>query len=170
MKKGQTKATTVKTTTTKTTKKQVFSPEDTQVFTNVFSLFDTQGNGKLDIGELLNAMEAFKFDKTNPGIFDLLSELDTPEAKKNGGLTMTEFTTDINERLGDTKSKEGIKRTFELFSDGDAITVKSLTKSAEELNSDVSPDEIRSLVEKAANNNEDIPYEEFEEIISTSIV
>ena len=170
MKKGQTKATTVKTTTTKTTKKQVFSPEDTQVFTNVFSLFDTQGNGKLDIGELLNTMEAFKFDKTNPGIFDLLSELDTPEAKKNGGLTMTEFTTDINERLGDTKSKEGIKRTFELFSDGDAITVKSLTKSAEELNSDVSPDEIRSLVEKAANNNEDIPYEEFEEIISTSIV
>ena len=115
-------------------------------------------------------MEAFKFDKTNPGIFDLLSELDTHEAKKNGGLTMTEFTTDINERLGDTKSKEGIKRTFELFSDGDAITVKSLTKSAEELNSDVSPDEIRSLVEKAANNNEDIPYEEFEEIISTSIV
>ena len=78
-KKGQTKATVVK--TTKTTKKQVFSPEDTQVFTNVFSLFDTQGNGKLDIGELLNAMEAFKFDKTNPGIFDLLSELDTPEAK-----------------------------------------------------------------------------------------
>jgi Ca2+-binding EF-hand superfamily protein len=167
-KKEQTTTKTVK--TVKTTKKQVFSPEDTQVFTNVFNLFDTQGNGKLDIGELLNAMEAFKFDKSNPAIYDLLSELDTPEAKKNGGLTMTEFTTEINDKLGDTKSKEGIKRTFELFSDGDAITVNSLVKSAEELNSEVSPEEIRSLVEKAANNNQDIPYEEFEEIITTSII
>ena len=167
-KKGQTTTKTVK--TVKTTKKQVFNPEDTQVFQNTFNLFDTQGNGKLDIGELLNAMEAFKFDKSNPAIYDLLSELDTPEAKKNGGLTMTEFTTEINDKLGDTKSKEGIKRTFELFSDGDAITVNSLVKSAEELNSDISPDEIRSLVEKAASNNQDIPYEEFEEIITTSIV
>jgi Ca2+-binding EF-hand superfamily protein len=167
-KKGQTTTKTVK--TVKTTKKQVFNPEDTQVFQNTFNLFDTQGNGKLDIGELLNAMEAFKFDKSNPAIYDLLSELDTPEAKKNGGLTMTEFTTEINDKLGDTKSKEGIKRTFELFSDGDAITVNSLVKSAEELNSEVSPDEIRSLVEKAASNNQDIPYEEFEEIITTSIV
>ena len=167
-KKGQTTTKTVK--TTKTTKKTVFSPEDTQVFTNALNLFDTQGNGKLDIGELLNAMEAFKFDKTNPGIYDLLSELDTPEAKKNGGLTMTEFTTGINDRLGDTKSKEGIKRTFELFSDGDVITVNSLSKSAEDLGTDISPDEIRSLVEKAAENNQDIPYEEFYEIMTTSII
>jgi centrin-3 len=166
-KKGQTQAKTVK--TTKTTKKTIFSPEDTQVFTNALNLFDTQGNGKLDITELLNAMEAFKFDKSNPGIYDLLSELDTPEAKKNGGLTMTEFTTEINDRLGDTKSKEGIKRTFELFSDGDAITVKSLVKSAEDLGTDISPDEIKSLVEKAAENNQDIPYEEFYEIMSTSV-
>ena len=79
-KKGQTTTKTVK--TTKTTKKTIFNPEDTQVFTNALNLFDTQGNGRLDIGELLNSMEAFKFDKTNPGIYDLLSELDTPEAKK----------------------------------------------------------------------------------------
>ena len=29
---------------------------------------------------------------------------------------MTEFNTKINDRLGDIKSKEEIKRTFELFS------------------------------------------------------
>ena len=107
------------------------STEEVDEIKQAFDLFDTNGTGKIDPKELKAAMQSLGFDSKNPTIFQLIADLDTPEAAKNGGIDFDNFVEAINNKLGDKESKDGIRRIFDLFIDdpnSDTITLNSLKK------------------------------------------
>ena len=88
------------------------SSEEVDEIKQAFDLFDTNGTGKIDPKELKAAMQSLGFDSKNPTIYQLIADLDTPDAERNGGITFDDFVDAINDKLGDKESKEGIRRIF----------------------------------------------------------
>ena len=163
-KKGGATKTTTKTTTTV---KQILTPEDTQVVKVCFECFDPKNTGQIDPKEIKETMEALGFSKTNPGIYEIIASMDSPEYRN--GMTFEQFTDVINTQLVDKESKDGIQRIFDLFADQenpDNITLNSLKKNAVELQADITPEELKDLLGRASNNGNDINFDEFYEIMT----
>ena len=131
------------------------SPEEVDEIKQAFDLFDTNGTGKIDPKELKAAMQSLGFDSKNPTIYQLIADLDTPEAERNGGISFEDFVDAINDKLGDKESKEGIRRIFDLFIDdpnADTITLSSLKKISKELGENMSDEELKDMLERASKN------------------
>ena len=71
---------------TKQVERPGLSNEEVDEIKQAFDLFDTNGTGKIDPKELKAAMQSLGFDSKNPTIYQLIADLDTPEAEKNGGV------------------------------------------------------------------------------------
>ena len=149
------------------------STEEVDEIKQAFDLFDTNGTGKIDPKELKAAMQSLGFDSKNPTIFQLIADLDTPEAAKNGGIDFDNFVEAINDKLGDKESKEGIRRIFDLFIDdpnSDTITLNSLKKIARELGENMTAEELKDMLERARQHRDKhtyvaTNYDEFKEIL-----
>ena len=116
-------------------------------------------------------MQSLGFDSKNPTIFQLIADLDAPEAAKNGGIDFDNFVETINNKLGDKESKEGIRRIFDLFIDdpnSDTITLNSLKKIARELgeNKHMTAEELKDMLERASSNGTELTFDEFYEIMT----
>ena len=137
------------------------SNEEVDEIKQAFDLFDTSGTGKIDPKELKAAMQSLGFDSKNPTIYQLIADLDTPEAEKNGDA--------INDKLGDKESKEGIRRIFDLFIDdpnADTITLSSLKKISKELGENMSDEELKDMLERASKNGVELTFDEFYDIMT----
>ena len=145
------------------------STEEVDEIKQAFDLFDTNGTGKIDPKELKAAMQSLGFDSKNQTIFQLIADLDTPEAAKNGGIDFDNFVEAINNKLGDKESKEGIRRIFDLFIDdpnSDTITLNSLKKIARELGENMTAEELKDMLERASSNGTELTFDEFYEIMT----
>lgn len=145
------------------------SNEEVDEIRQAFDLFDTNGTGKIDPKELKAAMQSLGFDSKNPTIFQLIADLDTPEASKNGGIDFDNFVEAINDKLGDKETKEGIRRIFDLFIDdpnSDTITLNSLKKIARELGENMTAEELKDMLERASSNGTELTFDEFYEIMT----
>ena len=95
--------------------------------------------------------------------------MDTPEADKKGGISFDDFVDAINDKLSDKKSKEGIRRIFDLFIDdpnADTITLSSLKNISKELGENISDEELKDMLERASKNGNELTFEEFYDIIT----
>ncbi len=158
---------------TKTNTKKVERPglsnEEVDEIRQAFDLFDTNGSGKIDPRELKAAMQSLGFDSKNPTIFQLIAELDTPEAAKQGGIDFDAFVEAINNKLGDKETKEGIRRIFDLFIDdanSDTITLAALRRIARELGENMTNEELKDMLERASSNGTELTFEEFYDIMT----
>ena len=145
------------------------SNEEVDEIKQAFDLFDTNGTGKIDPKELKAAMQSLGFDSKNPMIYQLIADLDTPEAERNGGINFDDFVDAINDKLGDKESKEGIRRIFDLFIDdpnADTITLSSLKKISKELGENMSDEELKDMLERASKNGVELTFEEFYDIMT----
>ena len=145
------------------------STEENEDLRQAFDLFDVKENGKIDPNEIKETMKQLGFDTKNPTIFKIIEDLDTPESKKNGGISFSEFSESMNKRLGDKESKEGIRRIFDLFVDdvnAEYIPLESLKKIAKELGDKSSDDELKNMIECASKNNGKLSFDDFYYIIS----
>jgi Ca2+-binding EF-hand superfamily protein len=141
-----------------------FNSADRDVIRNAFQLFDYDKTGRVDIGEIVDVMASLGYEKKNPALFEIISNL---ENDYKNGITFDQFLDGVEEQVSDTTSKDGSRRVFETFSDGDKITVTSIKKSTEELGDVVTSDEVKDLLAKAADNATNMTSEEFYEIIQT---
>ena len=91
------------------------SNEEVDEIKQAFDLFDTNGTGKIDPKELKAAMQLLAFDNKNLSIYQLIADLDTPDAERNGGISFDDFLDTINNKLNDKESKEGIRRIFDFL-------------------------------------------------------
>ena len=150
-------------------KKQNISIEENEELRQAFDLFDVKENGKIDPSEIKETMKILGFDIKNPTIYKIIEDLDTPDSKKNGGISFSEFSESMNKRLGDKESKEGVRRIFDLFVDdpnAEYIPLESLKKIAKELGDKSSDDELKDMIESASKNNGKLTFDEFYYIIS----
>ena len=147
------------------------SNEENDDLRQAFDLFDVKENGKIDPNEIKETMKQLGFDAKNPTIFQIIEDLDTPESKKNGGISFSEFSESMNKRLGDKESKEGARRIFDLFVDdtkAEYIPIESLKKIAKELGDKSSDDQLKDMIECASKNNGQLSFDDFYYIISKS--
>ena len=149
--------------------KEKGSTEENEELRQAFDLFDVKENGKIDPSEIKETMKQLGFDTKNPTIFKIIEDLDTPESKKNGGISFSEFSESMNKRLGDKESKEGVRRIFDLFVDdtkAEYIPLESLKKIAKELGDKSSDDELKDMIECASKNNGQLSFDDFYYILS----
>jgi Ca2+-binding EF-hand superfamily protein len=155
--------------TTKKVERPGLSQDEVDEIRQAFDLFDTNGSGKIDPKELKAAMQSLGFDSKNPTIFQLIAELDTPDAAKRGGIDFDSFVEAINNKLGDKETKEGIRRIFDLFIDdpnSETITLSALRRIARELGEQMSNDELKDMLERASSNGTELTFEEFYDIMT----
>ncbi len=150
------------------TERPGLSQDEVEEIKQAFELFDTNGSGKIDPKELKAAMQSLGFDSKNPTIFHLISELDTVEAAKRGGVDFETFLQAINDKLGDKESEEGLRRIFNLFVDDnqDTITLSSLKKIAKELGENMSHEDLQDMLARASSNGTELTFQEFFDIMT----
>ena len=145
------------------------SQDEVDEIRQAFDLFDTNGTGRIDPKELKAAMQSLGFDTKNPTIFQLIADLDTPEAAKKGGIEFESFVEAINNKLGDKETKDGIRRIFDLFvhdPQSETITLSSLRRIARELGEQMSNEELKDMLERASSNGTELTFEEFYDIMT----
>jgi len=147
---------------------QSLSVEEYEEIKQAFELFDTTNSGRINPSELKQAMQSLGFDSRNPTIYEMICDLDTPEAHKRGGIDIEQFVDAINNKLGDKESRAGCQRIFQLFlSDPDAtsITSNDLKKIAKELGENMSKEELDDMLKRASSNGHELTFEEFYQIM-----
>lgn len=128
-----------------------------------FDLFDVMHIGKIDPKECIAAMRTLSFDTKNPALFEVMSEMDTPENRQSL-VDFDQFVDHITSRIENTDTKEGIRRIFNLFIDDptqDTITLATLRKICRELGETQSNDELTDLISRASGNGTELTFDEF---------
>ena len=149
------------------TKKQ---KEDLQT---AFNLFDTDGSGNIEIGELKVALRALGFEPKKDEIKKLLSEIKDntteKESQNTNTLDFNDFVTIMEIKMGEKETEEEISRAFELFVDGKEgfISFESLKRIAEEIEENGSDEDLLAMIKEANKGNGSccVTEKEFREII-----
>lgn len=93
--------------------------EDYEELVHTFQVFDEDGSGTIDPVEINKVLEELGLDKRNPFILNLINGL----KEKNKPIGLDEFIDIIASRVGETKTKDGIRRVFALFDKDENGTV-----------------------------------------------
>ncbi len=144
--------------------KDGLSNEEIEEIKNAFDKYDLEKTGKIKPKQFLKEMSSMGFNIKAPYIYKLISELDTEEAEKNGGVPIDEIFKAINNKLGNTESEEGIKQIFELFKenpDDNTLSLDSLKGIASSFGISITDEEIKNMLEKASESGEGLTFEEF---------
>ena len=137
-----------------------------EIVKRAFDLFDPDHTGKVDIKEMIDTLINCGYDQKNPLLFQIFTELDTPEAQKNGGLTFLDLIDKINAKLFDKSSKEALQNLYSIFiDDTQSIRKETLKEICESIGKDYDDQTLQEALEKLNKYGCDLPYEEFEAII-----
>ena len=140
------------------------SEEEIEEIREAFSMFDTEGTGKIDPKELKSAMHSLGFEKKSPTVYEMICEL----VDSGNEVDFEEFLDAISNKLGNRETKEGIDRIFDLFDDDKSgtINLNNLKRVAKELGETMSQDELKEMLSRAAANGDEITREDFYNIMT----
>ena len=137
-----------------------------EVLKKAFDLFDVDHTGKVDIKEMIDTLYNCGYDQKNPLLFQILTELDTPEAEKNGGTTFLDLIDKLNAKLFDKSSKEALQNLYSIFvDDTHTIRKETLKEICESIGKEYDDETLQESLNKLVRYGTDITYEEFESII-----
>jgi len=94
-----------------TTWKERLTEEDYNELRDTFNVFDEDGSGSIDPAEINKALEELGLDKRNPFTLSLIYAL----RDKYKPINFDEFLEIVGSKVGDTKTKDGLKRIFALY-------------------------------------------------------
>ena len=137
-----------------------------EVIKRAFDLFDVDHTGKADIKEIKETLLNCGYDQKNPVLFEIIAEMDTPEAQQKGGISFLDFIDHINLKLFDKKSKDAIRNLYSLFvDDSNSIRKESLKEICENIGKEYDDQALQETLERLAKYGNEISYEEFESIV-----
>ena len=137
-----------------------------EVIKKAFDLFDVDHTGRADIGEIKDTLFNCGLDQKNPILFDIIAEMDTPEAKKNGGVTFLDLIDHINLKLFDKKSKQALANLYSMFvDDSQSIRKETLKEICESIGNEYDDESLQKSLDKLAQYGHNLTYEEFESAI-----
>lgn len=138
--------------------------EEVEEIREAFSMFDTDGSGKIDPKELKAAMHSLGFEKKSPTVYEMICDLE----ERGNEVDFDEFLDAISSKLGNRETREGIDRIFDLFDDDKTgmINLNNLKRVAKELGETMTVDELREMLSRAASNNDEITREDFYNIMT----
>lgn len=140
-----------------------FTAEEIEEIQEAFSMFDTNGEQKIDPSMLKQAMISMNFKQKSPIVFEMICQLE----KYGRNISFDEFLEEISKQLGNREDREGIDKIFDLFDEEKkgVISVNNMRKVAKELGENLSAEEISEMVQRAASNGQEITREDFYKIM-----
>ena len=130
---------------------------------DAFELFDAN-DGKINAREIRQAMQNIGFDEKNPGVYEVMTELDNPRNKNLGGASFNDFCQTVNNRIPERETTEDLRRVFNLFLDDPNATttsLQSIKKVAEELGENIDELELGAMLNKASKAGDKLTFEDF---------
>ena len=143
-------------------------PELLKTIKLAFNFFDSNGTGKIIPKEIKAALEHLKQNEENPTVYQLISLLDESE-DSDEGITLDQFIKSIYKKLGDSRSKTGIKRLFEMFKEdpnNDTIDLNSLKKISAQLGEDLNDEDLEEMMKRISKGKQQLDFEQFYNIIN----
>ena len=163
--------------------KDRLAAEDYEELKNTFDVFDEDGSGTIDPVEINKVLEELGLDRRNPFVLGLINGL----KEKNKPIGFDEFVDTIASRVGETKTKDGIRKIFSLFDkdENGVVDFEEFKGIAKQLHDAINDDdilEICDLIKKygydilemlhsthinhKTSSNEGFTFDEFYSIVS----
>jgi Ca2+-binding EF-hand superfamily protein len=149
--------------------KDRLAAEDWEELKNTFDVFDEDHSGTIDPAEISKVLEELGLDKRNPFILSLIHGLQ----EKNKPVSWEEFVDIIASRVGETKTKDGLKRVFALFdTEGSGqIGFEQLKAISKQLKDGINDDDLLEMmhsthINKKTASNESFSFDEFYQVVS----
>ena len=140
--------------------------KELEIIKRAFDLYDVNHTGKANIKEIKETLINCGYDQKNPVLFQVIADLDTPEASKNGGVTFFDLIDNINTRLLDKTSREALSNLYSIFVDNtNTIRKETLKEICDAIGKEHNDATLQESLDKLVRYGSDITFEEFESII-----
>ena len=137
------------------------------IIKEAFDLYDVDHTGFADITDIKEFLINLGYEKKNPVLFDIIAGMDTEENARKGGISFFQFIEEINEKLDDKETPEGLRRIFDLFAQGgDVIKKENITEICDQIAQEYDDPELKDALDRCAKNATTLTYEEFENIMT----
>ena len=134
-----------------------------------FELFDSNGDGKINVREIRGAMQSIGYDEKNPTVYEVITELDNPRSKNSGGATFNDFCQTVNYRVPEKETTEDLRKVFNLFLDdpnSDTTSLESIKRVADELGENIEEIELNAMLNKASKSGARLAFDDFVAIMT----
>ena len=126
-----------------------------------FDILDADGKEILNMNEIMETLDEMNFNKTDPTLYSIIKDLSDREK-----CSWPKFAYEVNKRMTDRQSREGLRTIFNLFIDNpdlETITFDTFKKICYEIECGLSEQELNDIFKIAASNGDEITFKEFEE-------
>ena len=126
-----------------------------------FDILDADGKEILNMNEIMETLEEMNFNKTDPILYGIIKDLSDREK-----CSWPKFAYEVNKRMTDRQSREGLRTIFNLFIDNPdkgTITFDTFKKICYEIECGLSEQELNDIFKIAASDGDEITFKEFEE-------
>ena len=144
--------------------KEGLSAEEIEEIKRAFNKYDFNKTGKIKPKQFLKEMASMGLNIKAPYIYQIISDFDTEEVEKNGGVSIDEILNTINTKLGNTETEEGIKHIFDLFKENpedNTLSLDTLKGMANSFGINISDEEIKNMLERASASGDSLTFDEF---------
>ena len=140
------------------------SNDEIEEIKRAFNKYDFNKTGKIKPKQFLKEMNSMGLNIKAPIIYKIITEFDTEENEKKGGISIDELLNTMNNTLGNTENEDGIRHIFDLFKDNPndkSLNISSLKRIANSFGIKITDEEIKNMFERASENGEELTFEEF---------
>ena len=138
------------------------SKDEIAIIKEAFDLYDVDHTGFADISEIKESLINLGYEQKNPVLFDIIAGMDTEENARKGGVSFFQFIEEINDKLDDKETPEGLRRIFDMFSEGtDLIKKETVIEICKEIGKDYNDPELQEALAKCAKNATTMTFDEF---------
>ena len=109
------------------------------------------------------------YDETNPVVYEVMTELDNPRKKNQGGRTFNDFCQTVNYRVPERESIEDLRKIFNLFLDNPnskTTSLESIKRVADELGENIEEIELKAMLNKASKSEDRLTFDDFVAIMA----
>ena len=147
-------------------KNNQLSRSELEIIKKSFDLYDVNHTGKANIKEMISTLNDCGYAQKNPILFKVFTELDTPEAEKNGGITFFDLIDTINKKLLDKSSDDALRNLYSIFvDDTKSIRKETLKDICQEIGKEYNDEKIQESLNKLMRYGNNLSYEEFASIV-----
>jgi Ca2+-binding EF-hand superfamily protein len=143
------------------------SKNEIAVIKEAFDLYDTDHTGFANISDIKESLVNLGYEQKNPVLFDIIAAMDTEENARKGGISFFQFIEEINDKLDDKETPEGLRRIFDLFSEGtDIIKKENVVEICGQIAKEYDDPELHEALDRCAKNATNLTFDEFESIMT----
>ncbi len=137
---------------------------------NGFEALEPGNNGMIQTEKLNNFTNAMNSKKKHPFLYNTIKSLTAQKEDENEeNISLEEYISFIDEQLDDTESREGLKKIFSVFCDGNqnSFSWTKIPLILKELGNNEMANKLMILIEQAKLYNKDLNFKEFNDMMTT---